>query len=69
MKAIVLIKIDTGEIKQAFRDIQRIGAISEAYMTFGPYDAIAILHTDHLLTLGKIVPRAKSRPFQACRER
>ncbi len=57
MKAIVLIKIDTGDVKQAFRDIQRIGTISEAYLTFGLYDAIAIIHTDNLFFLGQIVSR------------
>jgi len=57
MKAIVLIKIETGEIKVAFRDLKRLARIAEANLTFGPYDAIVVLEADDLNTIGKIVER------------
>jgi DNA-binding Lrp family transcriptional regulator len=55
MKAIVLIKIETGDVKQVYRDLKRIGSISEVHLTFGPYDVIAVIQTESLFTLGKIV--------------
>jgi DNA-binding Lrp family transcriptional regulator len=62
MKAIVLIKIETGEIKEAFRDIKRLPRIVHtqfvcAHLTFGPYDAIVVIEADDLNTIGKIVER------------
>jgi len=55
MKAIILIKMNTGDLRDAFRDLNRLRSVAEAHLTFGPYDAIAIVHTDDLKTLGRIV--------------
>jgi DNA-binding Lrp family transcriptional regulator len=55
MKAIVLIKFNTGDLKDAFNDLKRLRSVTEAHLTFGPYDAIAIVHSDNLKSLGQIV--------------
>ena len=55
MKAIVLIKFNTGDLKDAFKDLKRLRSVTEAHLTFGPYDAIAIVQAEDLKTLGKIV--------------
>jgi DNA-binding Lrp family transcriptional regulator len=55
MKAIVLINIETGEIQYAFRDLKRISGIKLAHLTFGPYDAIAILESENLNKIGRTV--------------
>jgi DNA-binding Lrp family transcriptional regulator len=57
MRAIVLIKFNTGDLKDAFKDLKRLRSVSEAHLTFGPYDAIAIVQADDLKTLGQVVAR------------
>ncbi len=57
MKAIILIKMNTGDLREALRDLKRLRSVAEAHLTFGPYDAIAIVHTDDLKALGRIVAR------------
>jgi DNA-binding Lrp family transcriptional regulator len=57
MKAIVLIKFNTGDLKDAFNDLKRLRSVTEAHLTFGPYDAIAIVQADNLKSLGQIVAR------------
>ena len=36
MKAIVLIKIATGEVQETFHFIKKLHCVNEAYVTFGP---------------------------------
>lgn len=55
MKAFMLINIETGEIPEVVRQLKRIDPVSEAYMTFGPYDAIAVVAADDVAQLGKIM--------------
>ena len=55
MKAFVLIKIRTGEVELVLRDLCRIPAVIDAYMTLGPYDAIAIVEADNLKQVGEVV--------------
>jgi DNA-binding Lrp family transcriptional regulator len=55
MKAIVLLKIDAGEIKETCRFLKRTKSIAETYATLGPYDAIAIIQADSLKEIGRIV--------------
>lgn len=55
MKAYVLISIRTGQLTDALRQIKRVEGISEANMTFGPYDAVAIVHAADIKALGKIL--------------
>ena len=55
MKAYVLIKIRAGEIKSVVHQLRKTKNIVEANMTFGPYDAVAILESSDLSGLGSLI--------------
>ena len=55
MKAFMLIEIRTGEIPEVVRQLKRIESVTEAYMTFGPYDAVAVVSADDVSHLGRIM--------------
>jgi DNA-binding Lrp family transcriptional regulator len=54
MKAYVLIKIRAGEVKEVVRNLRKVEGITEAHMTFGPYDAVAVVETPDVAKLGDI---------------
>lgn len=54
MKAYVLIKIRSGDVKEVVHSLRKIGGIKEANMTFGPYDAVAVVETEDVAKLGAI---------------
>jgi DNA-binding Lrp family transcriptional regulator len=55
MKAYMLINIRTGEIPEVVRNLRRIDSVSEAYMTFGPYDAVAVVNAKDVAHLGQLM--------------
>jgi DNA-binding Lrp family transcriptional regulator len=55
MKAFILIDIRTGEIPEVVRQLQQLEAVKEAYLTFGPYDAVAVVSADNISHLGRIM--------------
>jgi DNA-binding Lrp family transcriptional regulator len=55
MKAYILIHIRTGEILKVVDLLKHVEEVTEAHMTFGPYDAIAIIQADDVQGLGKIL--------------
>lgn len=55
MKAFILVEIRTGEIPEVVRQLQRIESVTEAYITFGPYDAVAVVSADDVSHLGRIM--------------
>jgi DNA-binding Lrp family transcriptional regulator len=55
MQAIVLIKIATGEVQETFHFIKKLRCVTEAYVTFGPYDAVVVLDAPNLAEVGRIV--------------
>lgn len=55
MKAYVLIKIRPGDIKEVVRRLQEISHVLEANMTFGPYDAVAVVEAEDLAGLGTLI--------------
>ncbi|MFO7585693.1 MAG: Lrp/AsnC ligand binding domain-containing protein [Anaerolineales bacterium] len=55
MKAFILIHIRTGEIADVVRHLEKIPQVRDVNMTFGPYDAVAIIHAEDLNHLGKIL--------------
>ena len=55
MKAYVLINVRTGGIEEVVRHLRRLEGITEAYMTFGPYDAVAVAHAADAVALGKLL--------------
>jgi DNA-binding Lrp family transcriptional regulator len=58
MKAYVLINIRTGELRDVVRQLKRIEQVREANMTFGPYDAVAIVEASDVNDLGRILASA-----------
>lgn len=55
MKAYILIEIQTGEIHEVVRYLRRVDAVQEANMTFGPYDAVAVVEAEDVNHLGRIL--------------
>ena len=58
MKAFVLVTTRTGEIRDVVRQLTRVEGVLEAHMTFGPYDAIAIIQAQDINHLGRILSNA-----------
>jgi DNA-binding Lrp family transcriptional regulator len=52
MKAYILIKIRTGEVKEVVNQLRRLEPVRTAEMTFGPYDAIAVVESADVSHLG-----------------
>ena len=55
MKAYVLIKIRISEIPAVVKDLRSMKNVIDVDMTFGPYDAVAIVKCDDLNELGNFV--------------
>lgn len=55
MKAYVLIKVRTGEVTAVVKHLHRVKAIRSAEMTFGEYDAIAVVEAGDLEALGTVI--------------
>ncbi len=54
MKAYVLIKTRAGEIKEVVKQLRHVDGVTEAHMTFGPFDAVAEVETADVAKLGAI---------------
>jgi DNA-binding Lrp family transcriptional regulator len=54
MKAYVMIKIHAGEVKYVVDELRKLKCIVEAHMTFGPYDAVAVVETGDIAELGAV---------------
>lgn len=55
MKAFVLIKIRAGEVNDVVRQLREIPGVSEAHMTFGPYDSVAVIDSPDLSSIGSLI--------------
>jgi DNA-binding Lrp family transcriptional regulator len=55
MKAYVMIKIRAGNVKEVVRRLLETAGVIEASMTFGPYDAVAVIKADDLRGLGTLI--------------
>lgn len=53
MKAYVLINIRTGDVKEIVKTLRRVKGVVEANMTFGPYDAVAVIEADNINRVGE----------------
>ncbi len=58
MKAYVLIKIRAGEVKDVVRQLRMTDKIFEANMTFGPYDAVVVIESSDITSLGNLIASA-----------
>ncbi len=54
MKAYIMIKIRAGDVKDVVSHLRKVEDVVEAHMTFGPYDAVAVVDTADIAKLGKI---------------
>jgi DNA-binding Lrp family transcriptional regulator len=55
MKAYVLIKVRTGDVKDVVRQLKKIEHVLAAHMTFGPYDAVAFIESTDISGLGSLI--------------
>jgi DNA-binding Lrp family transcriptional regulator len=55
MKAYVLIKIRAGEVKDVVRQLRKLENVTESHMTFGPYDAVAVITAQDISGLGSLI--------------
>ena len=55
MKAYVLVKIHTGDVKEVVKNLRGVQGVIEANMTFGSYDAITVIETDDIKGVGTIL--------------
>ena len=55
MKAYILIKVRTGEIKEVVKQLRKLPPIKSAEMTFGPYDVIAVLENGDISKVGHVI--------------
>jgi DNA-binding Lrp family transcriptional regulator len=58
MKAYVLVNIRTGDVKEVVKNLRRVQGVIEAHMTFGPYDAVAVIETGDINGVGTILANA-----------
>ncbi len=54
MKAYIMIKIRAGDVKDVVQQLRKLEGVVEAHMTFGPYDAVAVVDAADLAKLGAI---------------
>lgn len=54
MKAYVLIKTRAGDIKEVVKRLRKLEGVTEAHMTFGPFDVVAEVETEDVAKLGAI---------------
>lgn len=55
MKAFVLVKVRAGEVRGVVRQLRKVDHVLEATMTFGPYDAVVVLESQDIGTLGNLI--------------
>jgi len=55
MKAYILIKIRAGEVKEVIHQLRKTEKIVEANMTFGPYDAVAVVESPDISSIGNLI--------------
>ncbi len=54
MKAFIMIKARAGEVKDVVAQLRKVASVIEAHVTFGPYDAVAVVEATDIAALGKI---------------
>ncbi len=58
MKAFVLIKMRAGDVEEVVRQLRGMESVVEAHMTFGPYDAVAVIDSPDLGAIGALIASA-----------
>ena len=55
MKAYILINTKLGEVNEVLVELRKMEEIKNAYSTTGPYDIIALMESEDLVSLGNII--------------
>ena len=55
MKAYILIKIRSGEVKTVVNELRKLKDVVEANMTLGPYDAVVVMEASDIGLLGSLI--------------
>lgn len=55
MKAYVLIKTRAGDVREVVRQLRKLAPIVDANMTFGPYDAVAVIEAPDVSAIGNLI--------------
>ncbi|MFT3894723.1 MAG: Lrp/AsnC ligand binding domain-containing protein [Anaerolineales bacterium] len=55
MKAYILIKVRSGEVKTVVNELRKLKDVVEANMTFGPYDAVVVMEASDIGLLGSLI--------------
>lgn len=55
MKAYVFLHVRPGSVPEVVRNLRRLEGMKDANMTLGPYDVIAIVESNDINRLGKLV--------------
>jgi DNA-binding Lrp family transcriptional regulator len=54
VKSYVLIKTRAGDIQEVIDQLRKLNGVTEAHMTFGPYDIVAEVNTPDVAALGAL---------------
>jgi DNA-binding Lrp family transcriptional regulator len=55
MKAYVMVNIRMGDVNEVVKQLRRIDGVIEANMTFGLYDAIAVIEASDINKIGSLL--------------
>jgi DNA-binding Lrp family transcriptional regulator len=55
MKAFVLVNVRTGSILEVVRNLRNVNGVTQANMTFGPYDAVVTIEAQDINHLGRLI--------------
>ncbi len=58
MKAYILIKIRAGELNQAVAELRKLPFVKSADVTFGPYDAVAVVEHEDINGIGSLLAKS-----------
>ncbi len=54
MKSYILIKTRAGDVQEVIEQLRKLNGVTEAHMTFGPYDIVAEVSTPDVAALGAL---------------
>ena len=55
MKAFVLVNVRTGSILEVVHNLRNVNGVTQANMTFGPYDAVVTIEAQDINHLGRLI--------------
>ncbi len=67
MKGFVLVNARAGEVQEVVRNLRRLKGVVTANATFGPYDAVAVVESQSVRSLGDLVT-AQIQPLPGVEE-